>query len=73
MLSRSESIRYSPGPTGNVPKMVKDGDSPFQSTLTAAQTDLNVSKWRVRVWRPSWFKEGPRDCIMYRPPWTVAR
>ena len=70
MLSRSESKHYSPGPKENVPKVVEDGDSPLQSALTAAQTDVNMCKWRVRIcsdvnmskcrvraWWSSWFKE----------------
>ena len=44
MLPRSESIHYSPGSTENVPKVSEDEDSPLQSTLTAAQTDVNISK-----------------------------
>ena len=67
MLSRGESILYSPSQTENVPTLVEDGDSPLQSTLTVAQIHVNMSKWIVRVQYPSWFKEGLRDSIMYRP------
>ena len=32
-----ESVHYSSGQTENVPKVVEDGDSPLQSTLTVAR------------------------------------
>ena len=45
--------------------MVEDGDSPLQFTHTNSSSDVNMSRWRVRVQYPGWFKEGLRESIIY--------